>query len=106
MSYQEIRNQVADEIARQDSMGNQIGQQWLPPTPEELFTADEHTKIHLPRLEAGNFDLSIVVVSLDELAHLVDAASELAGGYYSGKDATIKHEAQHGEAAERLGQQG
>lgn len=76
-----------------------------PPTPVELLTADEHTKVHLPRLKAENFDHSIVVASPEELAYIFDAASELAGGRYEGKDSTIKHEAQHEEAAKRLGQQ-
>jgi hypothetical protein len=104
MSKREIRNQVAEEIALQDSMGNKIGQRWLPPTPEELLTADEHTKVHLPLLEAQSFDHSIVVASPDELSQVFDAVEKLAGGRYTDKAATIKHEAQHGEAAERLGQ--
>ncbi len=106
MRYREIRNQVAEEIALQDSMDNQIGERWLPLLPDELFTSDEHTRVHLPRMEAQKFKNSIVVSSPKELAHVFDAVSELVGGYYSGRDATIKHEAQHSEAAKRLGQHG
>ena len=105
MTYQELRNHVASEIDLQDSMQNQIGERWLPQPVDGLFTVDEHTRLHLPQLEIDKSDHSIVVASLDELAQVFDAASELAGGHYLGKDTIIKHESEHAKMAERLGQE-
>jgi hypothetical protein len=104
MAHKEIRDQVAEEIALQDSVNNNIGERVLPPSPQELFTTDEHTKVYLPRIEPQYLDHSIVVSSPDELAQVFGAVEEFAGGRFSGKDATVTHESQHAKAAEFLGQ--
>jgi hypothetical protein len=104
MSYQQISELVGLEVRLQDLMRGQEVEVQFPPDPEEIYTAEEHDKIYVPRLPDEQFRHTIIVERPEELAHVFDAAARTGGGYYPHKDGTIRHEMQHADAARRLGQ--
>ena len=104
MNYLTIRNQVADEIALQESMGYEIGERPLPPLPEGFTTAGEHDRIYIPRVDDRYLTHTITIGSPRELAQVFEAAEELGGGQYLGKNTVVRHEEQHANAATLMGQ--
>lgn len=100
-----IRKQLANEIALQESMGFVLPPRELVPTPKGLLEAQSyHDRFYVPPTDPRYLEHCVTARSNAELAEIFDAAEDLCGGTLSAKNNAIKHESQHGATALHLGQ--